>query len=337
MAKLKDKRINSINALGKRSLNDLREVSKNVGDSSTQIEKKTDILQKEMQEIQTKKEQDLLSTISKEHKKLEYSDFWRDRPITEIPISLLDNAPHDWNIFPPLSETKMLYLKMSIENSGLFDPIIVKEKENGRYMIISGHNRVQAHRELLEEYNDDKYTNIRAIVYKKEELDDKKAKEMIIDTNFIQRGDFNSTLRTKILQARSEIYQTQKDKKSRNIKELAESFGIKKSAIYDDFAIIEKLHPQYKEQFFKNKMSRRVALKLAQFSIETQQWIIDTLPPARDDNTKLLKKNMTREQIEKIFLTDNSKKRTVKVQIPDERYDEFLKMYHNFLEKEENQ
>lgn len=55
MAKLKDKRINSINALGKRSLNDLREVSKNVGDSSTQIEKKTDILQKEMQEIQTKK------------------------------------------------------------------------------------------------------------------------------------------------------------------------------------------------------------------------------------------------------------------------------------------
>lgn len=123
------------------------------------------------------------------------------------------------------------------------------------------------------------------------------------------------------MQARSEIYQTQKDKKSRNIKELAESFGIKKSAIYDDFAIIEKLHPQYKEQFF----------------IETQQWIIDTLPPARDDNTKLLKKNMTREQIEKIFLTDNSKKRTVKVQIPDERYDEFLKMYHNFLEKEENQ
>ena len=260
--------------------------------------------------------------------------------IVEVDVHLLDPAPLNWNIFPKLSDTKITQLVFSIENSGLFDPIIVWEKENGRYMILSGHNRVAAFQRLLQEYSDDDtYVYIPAIIYQKDELTQEQAKEIIIDTNFIQRGDFNPRLRAKILQARKDIYKNQKDKKGRNIKEIAKELGLKKTAIYEDFTIIEKTIPFFQNLYYEGTISRKSILKIATLSFDLQN-IISTKYPDKITDRKIasINKNITEEDINTLFESSNTfaMDKTVKVKIPSNRYDEFMAIYNKFISEFSN-
>lgn len=272
-----------------------------------------------------------------------------DRPIQDIDISLLDSAPEDWNRFPALSEDRRAQLKLSIEASGLFNPILVWKQENGRYMILSGHNRVSIYKELYqdavdEKYNgsydigtDDiaKYSKIPCIVYQTDELTARKAREIIIDTNFIQRGELSARLRAEILEARADIYKDQKNKKGKNIKEIAEELGIKKTVIYEDFQIIEKVAEPFRKLYYHASFGRKAILKLASVSLELQQKIYELYGTEITEKQLLgIKKGMSEEALLELFTQEETIiDKQVRLKVPSNREAEFKKIHKYFIEQ----
>lgn len=66
--------------------------------------------------------------------------------IEEIDISLIDNFKD--HPFKVLDNDDMKSLKESIKTSGVLSPIIIREKEDGRYEMLSGHRRMFACKSL---------------------------------------------------------------------------------------------------------------------------------------------------------------------------------------------
>ena len=85
-------------------------------------------------------------------------------------------------------------LKESIlKRGGIINPIVVWQKQ-GSYIILSGHNRTAAYKEILQMakekgYNEylNVYNKIPAIIKGEFELDDNEAQQIIIDCNWAQR------------------------------------------------------------------------------------------------------------------------------------------------------
>ena len=86
-----------------------------------------------------------------EKKKFKFDDFFttqeqRDdavkEKIEEIDISLIDNFKD--HPFKVLDNDDMKSLKESIKTSGVLSPVIIREKEDGRYEMLSGHRRMFA-------------------------------------------------------------------------------------------------------------------------------------------------------------------------------------------------
>ena len=78
-------------------------------------------------------------------------------------------APHPYHVF---DDTDMSELVSSIQANGLLSPIIVRNKADGRYELISGHRRKRAY-EIL------KTSEIRAIVV---DVDNNEAVILMVDS-----------------------------------------------------------------------------------------------------------------------------------------------------------
>lgn len=257
---------------------------------------------------------------------------------TTLSIDVLDEAPEEWNFFPKLERTKFLQLKMSIMNNGILNPIIVWERENGRYMILSGHNRVRANREIIQEYADVEklskdYWNVPVIIYGKDEIDEYKAKEIIIDTNYIQRGQFEPELRVLIVKNRMDLMRTQTDEKGRRIDQIEKDLGIKKSAIYEDLQIGEKIIPELRQLYYDRIINRKAVLKFVFFMEDQQKKLYEKYGSVMtSSNVSKLKKSMRMDdEFEEVF---NPKMivpmKSVKLDIPEEHYEAFMQFYKEF-------
>ena len=89
----------------------------------------------------------------------------------DIKVDLIDSFPnHPYHV---LDDVDMEELVASIQANGLLSPIIVRNKSDGRYEVISGHRRKRAY-EIL------KINEIRAIVV---DVDDNEAVIMMVDSN----------------------------------------------------------------------------------------------------------------------------------------------------------
>lgn len=221
--------------------------------------------------------------------------------------SLLDDAPSEWNKFPQLPPDKMLQLKMSIMSVGILTPVILWEKGNGRYMILAGHNRVRAVRQILEEYkgleHSFDYAKVPAIVYGKDEITEKKALEIIIDTNYIQRGDMEPRLRVSTIRARAFLLKEQKDERGATIDQIIKDLDLNKTTVYEDLQIGTQIIQPLQDLYYDGEISRRAVLKFAMYTEDIQQWIYDNF---RDRITsarvcQLTKKMRLKDQIREVF------------------------------------
>ena len=89
----------------------------------------------------------------------------------DIKVDLIDSFPnHPYHV---LDDADMSELVSSIQANGLLSPIIVRNKADGRYEVISGHRRKRAY-EIL------KINEIRAIVV---DVDDNETVIMMVDSN----------------------------------------------------------------------------------------------------------------------------------------------------------
>lgn len=108
------------------------------------------------------------------------------KPVTALPLDKLEPSPSQWNFYAPLPDGKFIELIESIQRSGLLHPIVVWRKADGALVVLSGHNRLRAYKALRQTDPQGKYASIPATVL--EGLTDDQAREIVIDSNWVQRN-----------------------------------------------------------------------------------------------------------------------------------------------------
>lgn len=261
-----------------------------------------------------------------------------DKTVINISIDSLFPAPSDWNFFPEISDSKMLEMMFSIQENGLFNPIIVW-KQKDKYMILSGHNRVNAYKRIAAEYqgsknfNEEEYKTIPAIVYDDNEIDETKAREIIIDTNYIQREE-DKRLMPEIVKNRIELVKNRKDMKGRTIDIVARELGISSTKAYEDQLIANKIIPELSELYFQGKIKKKPLLKFAWFDKSLQRKLYKEVKPENIDNDSVLRirKSMSLEELVKVFTDKDFEKRVVvQVRVPESLKDEFREMAKQWI------
>lgn len=242
--------------------------------------------------------------------------------IVKIDIDILEESPKEWNFYPPLTEEDFEKLVYSILENGLIHPIVVR-KQDEKNIILSGHNRVKAFREIIkniekkEKGNTPKYhlpENIQKNDYLqimcvlKEQITDNEAKEIIIDANYVQRKLSQKLLtksvieKYKIVQDRRKNNEEFKNKKTRDI--VAEEFKLSGRHI-DRYKKLDHLNKEILELFYNAKISLELASKIALLKEKVQNQIaknyIKLLPKYPSKIAEKLKASLTIKDIDNIF------------------------------------
>ncbi|WP_294406408.1 ParB/RepB/Spo0J family partition protein [uncultured Clostridium sp.] len=193
-----------------------------------------------------------------------------------VDLNDLYSAPEEWNFYDRLPAGKMKELLESIVSIGLQEPIIVwKKDDSGKYMILSGHNRVHAYKILRDNQNAEKYSKIHAVI-KEHDLSEEEAKEIIVDTNWVQRQ------LTTIQKARSINFKYRKLKKDSLDRKL--KFDIN-SIIADEYHITSRQLISYKclsnltekaqNAVDNDKLSIKAGVAISKLIPKDQDYIID--------------------------------------------------------------
>lgn len=283
-----------------------------------------------------------------------YQDFIQniDKQSQYIDIDLMDDAPKELNDFPRLKvEQPEMYLrvKMSIYEYGVLQALLLIKKPDGRYMIISGHNRRDICQEIIAECQDNegfelqKYKYVLSKVYEEGELSEQRIHDYIDETNCLQRDLTKMDQRTKInlLQRQMVKLANRKYARGERIDKLAQEMGLEKTSIYENLAIAEKVIEPFKEMYFNCQITRKAVLRFPLFDKITQEWMWENFGDKMKENQIImLKKSMGREEIEELFSTDGIKHKRIYVTIPESRekaVKELLKVYLHIPEEKEQE
>lgn len=117
----------------------------------------------------------------------------------EIEIELIDGLTTFEHPFEKSIDTGIEELAESIKASGLWQPIIVRRKKDGRYEILAGHRRTKASKLAGEKY-------IKAII---KDCDDDTAKLIVTETNTHQREEIFPSERAKAYRIQMEALKNQ--------------------------------------------------------------------------------------------------------------------------------
>ena len=104
-----------------------------------------------------------------------------------LPVAQLRPAPDEWNFYKPLGKEKMAELMDSIRQNGLIHAVVVwqPDKEQEVYTILSGHNRVKAYEGLFARLGTPDWLLINAYILR--DITEEQAREIIVDSNWVQR------------------------------------------------------------------------------------------------------------------------------------------------------
>lgn len=185
-------------------------------------------------------------------------------------------APTDWNFYGDISAMKMNELMNSILEVGILHPIIVWERpneENKKYMILSGHNRVKAYKFLYKNTGDSQYIKINAIIKRNNEITEDIAKQIIIDTNWVQR-ELTPIQKAKSI-VRKYVYIKEYSNKRVNVNEIiGKEYNLKKKQLINYKSLlnlIEEIQPYVDD----GKISIKAGVKISKLTEETQKSIYD--------------------------------------------------------------
>jgi len=262
-----------------------------------------------------------------------------DSQDTMIPIeSLVDFHDH---IFPPYEEKAMLQLMSSIEANGLYESLLVRKHKTveGKYEILSGHNRAEACRRLGKESVPSRMSP--------DNLSDDEAKLIVIETNLTHRSlnELAITYRIKIV---AEWYRLLQKEKKRikmldeiNVADLktkddgTEPFSLGSAQISRYVRLNDYLVENLKTRLNEGKLNILAAVELSFIEAEEQELvdnaIINGVKISNGKATAIKKKSkevkITKEILEEILAKkkkgDEEKKKSFK--LSDELIDKFFK------------
>lgn len=261
------------------------------------------------------------------------SEELQDSSVVEIDISKLSSAPEQWNFYQPLPDDKMLELVESIKDKGLMHPLVVWEQKNS-YMILSGHNRKKAVEMLYEETKDSKYKAVKCNLIKMNEINEDEAREIIIDTNWIQR-QLSTVEKAKSI---SEKYIRLGRKKhlgdgvkTRDI--IAESYGIS-GRMVQNYLSLNQLIEEMESLLRENHITIKSAVAISRLSKDKQKWLYEnfTSKQLSSPDIKNIEAKMTKTQIEKLLNAEDEYV-NVNIKVPANKKAELLEKVNQWLKE----
>ena len=295
------------------------------------LKEKTDGESKKVKDVLEKTS--VISAVGNGRKNIEYKDVYEMQP-----------APDSWNRYPLLKgdqPDRYLELKMAIYENGVLNPLALWE-HGGKLVILAGHNRQAICREIIEEcreengFDENKFRYPPCIVYGEDEITEEQAIDIINDTNLYR--DFSklpSKVKIQITKERMEVYKRRRYAKGERIDQLARDLGLEKTAIYENLSIYEKVIAPLQELYYTEKLTRKAILRFAFFDTDTQEWIFNTYgEQINEAKAKALKRNMSRADISQMFEQEGKGVKRVTVEVPEDRVDEFRRMFSEWLKGE---
>lgn len=265
----------------------------------------------------------------------------------------LVNAPEEWNWFSKHDDKTFAGLVESIEQEGLIHPIVVWEQDDGRYMIMSGHNRKRAFEFLYQLTRDPKYTQIPAVIKSKKDFDELRVQKIIVDSNLFQRNGLSTYEKVRSIMFRYNYLVKAKQQDQNHsigsiISEIAETVGMSKRSV-NYYRSLINLIPEFEKMVNGQKVTLMTGLCLSHLSKEDQAELLEKyITVFEDGNLKGLRPHLTFEQVDKILEDSLRKKEHPEEQIKKieffvpERYENELraliaKMINDFVDEESNQ
>ena len=223
---------------------------------------------------------------------------------TLVKVEQLENAPDEWNFFAKPDKANLIELAVSIYNNGLLQPIAVRalDAENTRFQILAGHSRAAAFALLKQVFNDPKFDEIEALVFGYGKIDDDQAKEIIIDTNFVQRGRLSPSDMSRSIIEKIKLL------KARNtedvIGKIAAEYDIKQTSVYMWRKLSNLIEP-FAKLMNDKAVTLESAYKLANFSAEDQTKIYEnTKDEINNHSISRIKKGMTADKAIEVIKSD---------------------------------
>lgn len=246
------------------------------------------------------------------------------KELRSIEISQVYAAPAQWERLEPIDDEQHSRNIESIMVNGLQSPIVVwalpkskveefyadQELENppygfdGKlYMILSGHNRTKAYKDIYEYTHEIQYDKIPAYVYEEDSIDLLKAQNIIIDTNANQRT-LTPIQRNRLFERKFELFEQNKmdakvKEKTKIVDQIAEEMQVNPKTVYA-YRKLKGVYEPLKQLILSSEnISISVASYITHLSEDHQKWLYETY---KDDLTtalfKKIKPYMTKPQIE---------------------------------------
>ena len=272
--------------------------------------------------------------------------------IRDIPLELIDDFPN--HPFKVRDDEDMMQLVESVKERGVITPATVRQKEDGRYELVSGHRRKRAC-ELAG------YETLRSEIV---DLNRDEATILMVESNF-QRSEILPSEKAFAYKMRLEAMKRQGQRtdltlspvgtKLRTADELAQECGDSRNQIHR-YVRLTNLVPELLEFVDEGRIKMRPAVELSYLDEDCQRDVVDEIDlndatPSHDQTIRMRKLfnegNLTTEAIhavmseekpnqrEKIVLRGDRVRQLIPKNIPVSQTEDFvckaLEHYNKFL------
>lgn len=228
----------------------------------------------------------------------------------KIPLNKIVPAPEEFNPYPPADMDTLIKMQESIYKYGQLKVSVVREQADGTFMIIGGHNRLNAIKALHEKYpEEDRFCFMRCNVYTEADVNDEAFKIAVVDDNEAQRAQEDKRLLAIGYKIRKENIEKSSLKKfntyygAKSREKMMEQYELSSGAA----ARIEKianLIREYMPSYIHRKMSDSDALAIASLKPELQRYLFgENIFSVDPSKRKLLAKCETVDELKSLILS----------------------------------
>lgn len=179
-----------------------------------------------------------------------------------LPLNFLVPTPEEWNRFTPISDEKKILMADSIYRNGLQQPIVVRELDANHYQILAGNTRTEIYRLLYDLTHKEIYQMIPAIVYKQDEITDDQAREIVSDTNYIQRAELSKSDRAFAIHTKLDALRRRGQRQA--LEKVSREFNIERTSAYYWDKIFD-LIPEFFQMYDEDEIDMVAAARLGGF------------------------------------------------------------------------
>ena len=254
-----------------------------------------------------------------------------DNHTTMIDIELLEDFPDQ--PFKIYSEEKEKEMIDSIKVNGIIHDLIVRPLNNGKYQILSGHNRKNCAIKA----------GLKEVPCKIKEVDDDTAKLMLVDTNLVQRKELYPSETAKALQMKRDVYK-RKGVKSDFFDDISKEQSMSRGNV-QRYLRLNYLIPELMNRVDTKEMTMKIAEDISFLTTDEQKKLEEKLEakPRKltGNQAKRLKeesdKNNLTETTFKVILENTEKEddKDIEIKFTKEEIDRYFKDFGNVKEMKE--